>query len=503
MECDICSTIFGSRGQPTCASCARALVYQARLDRLTNLIDNEKLRNNIGHVVAPPTDFISPSLPTGPELVDITESAKKHAHCQIVRETQAIRVRCTAIDDQVSLLRQQIKQATQQNAARRIDIAHRRTNIEHEKTELTSRVPQLLEPLHASIRRSQRKLDKVHARTVEGRTKLCQETARLAALQQRRRRTSEGIIIHEYSIGGIAIVDLRHLNSAQPQLVNASIANICRLLTTCCHYLSVRLPAEITPPHANYPNPTIFSLQSSYQGFHVHFPGSSYSTPSSSRTLDQRPLPKPRLLHLDRPLATLAKEDPGRYNLFIEGVSLLAWNVAWLCTSQGIDLTSTYQTVCPLGMNLYALFREHTSMDPKPQPAKTKHSAGALTMFGHFSHSGTAHNLASAEGIGVMHNWRTASFTRFLDKIKQALVQDMSGAEWEVISGDDFDREREDEEAVLVGGSRRNRPDTSLGVSNARQSIDNNDPSFDDGKKGYLKLKSRTGEGNPTTRKQQ
>ncbi|KAI5273338.1 hypothetical protein E4T47_03412 [Aureobasidium subglaciale] len=482
MECSICSTTFPSHGQPTCVSCARALVYQARLNRLTDLIDIDSLRKQVSSAILPLPDL---SLHSS-ELLVTTECARKHAYAQVLRESQTTLECCAVINDKLSLLKQQIDQARRENAKRALEIKERHAEIVREKTEMRSRVPQLLEPLHTSIRRSQRRLDKVQARTLEGRTKLCQETARLAGLQQKRRRMPDGNIVHDYAVGGISIVDLRHLNSANPQLINASLANICRLLITCCHYLSVRLPAEITPPHANYPHPTIFSLQSSYQGFQLPFPGSS-STPSSSRTLDQRSLPKPRLLHLDRPLVALAKEDPARYNLFIEGVSLLAWNVAWLCNSQGLDLSSAYQAVCPLGLNLYTLFREHTSRSPTPQPADPNHPTSAGQPFGHFSHAAVRQSSTAVESPDLMRNWRAASFARFLDKIKQILFQDMSGAEWEVISGDDF----EQEEAVLVGGSRKSRPAAPASSSSAKRIPESDDMATDDGNKGYLKLKSR------------
>jgi hypothetical protein len=465
-------------------------VYQARLDRLADLLNIETLRKHVNSVISPPSGFSLSSSPSSSEVVEITESAKKHAHAQVLRESQATRLRCTIINEQVNLLRQQMEQARRDNASRQLVIKQRHAEILRERAEMTSRVPQLLEPLHATIRRSQRRLDKVQARTLEGRTKLCQETARLAGLQQKRRRMPDGSIVYDYAIGGISIIDLRQLNAVQPQLINAALANICRLLITCCHYLSVRLPAEITPPHASYPHPTIFSLQSSYQGFRLPFPGSS-STPSSSRTLDQRPLPKPRLLHLDRPLVALAKEDPARYNLYIEGIALLAWNVAWLCTSQGLNLSSAYQAVCPMGLNLYTLLREHTSKSSSPHLTNAEHPARTNQPFGQFSHASARQTPTSIEGLDVMRNWRAASFTRFLDKIKQVLFQDMSGAEWEMISGDDF----EQEEAVLVGGSRGSRAATSIGASSIKRVVESEDTVGDDGNKGYLKLKSRTGEG--------
>jgi hypothetical protein len=60
-----------------------------------------------------------------------------------------------------------------------------------------------------------------------------------------------------------------------------------------------------------------------------------------------------------------------------------------------------------------------------------------------------------------------------------------------MISGDDF----EQEEAVLVGGSRGSRAATSIGASSIKRVVESEDTVGDDGNKGYLKLKSRTGEG--------
>jgi hypothetical protein len=144
-----------------------------------------------------------------------------------------------------------------------------------------------------------------------------------------------------------------------------------------------------------------------------------------------------------------------------------------------------------MGSNLYTLLREHTSRSSAPQPTNADHPARTNQPFGQFSHAGARQPPAPAEGLDVMRNWRAASFTRFLDKIKQVLFQDMSGAEWEMISGDDF----EQEEAVLVGGSRGSRAAPSIGASSIKRVVESEDTFGDDGNKGYLKLKSRTGEG--------
>ncbi|KAF1353669.1 UV radiation resistance protein and autophagy-related subunit 14-domain-containing protein [Delphinella strobiligena] len=459
MDCSICSTSFSSRGQATCASCARALVYQNRLDHLTHLLDKESLQRTVGLVVSSPLHIDAASLASGSDLVDISESATKQRHGRVLGETEAIEARCAQVDQQLQVLNKQIRDARAEKLSRMAEHERRRSEMTSEKQLLERRMPQLLEPLQTNARRLHRKLDKVHAKTCEGRVKLCHETARLAGLKQRRRKTSHGQIVQDYTIAGVPIPDLRHLHTARPDQVTAALANICRLLTTTCHYLFLRLPAEITPPHANYPHPTIFSVQSSYKGFDMLFPVISTPhaappTPSSSRLLEHRSLPKLRLLHLDKPLVRTARDDPNNYNLFVEGVTLLAWDVAWLCRSQGLFVANTWDDVCDLGKNLCILFRCQPGPSPPTDLPVTQDPPLPTPSFGELSHAAIHSNIEGPMGIALMRTWRLASPHRLIDKVKSHLLAEMSGAEWELIVESEWDVEREDEQAVLVGGMR-------------------------------------------------
>lgn len=480
MDCSICSTSFPSRGQATCASCARALVYQSRLDHLTHLLARESLQRSAGLVINPPLHIDAASLASGSDLVDITESATKQRHGRVLGETQAIEARCALVSQQLQVLNKQIKDAKAEKLSRMADHERRRSEMASEKLLLERRMPQLLEPLQTNARRLHRKLDKVHAKTREGRVKLCHETARLAGLKQRRRKSSQGQIVQDYTIGGVPIPDLRHLHSepslpsplpidhavtdaeiaARPDQVTAALANVCRLLTTTCHYLSLRLPAEITPPHANYPHPTIFSVQSSYKAIDMLFPVNSTPHPapqapsSSSRLLEHRSLPKLRLLHLDKPLVRTAREDANNYNLFVEGVTLLAWDVAWLCRSQGLFVANSWDEVCDMGKNLCLLFRSQPGPSPPTDLSVTQNPPLPTPGFGELSHAAVHSNIKGPMGIALMRSWRLASPHRLIDKVKSHLLTEMSGAEWELIAESEWDVEREDEQAVLVGGMR-------------------------------------------------
>ncbi|KAK8219821.1 hypothetical protein M8818_000795 [Zalaria obscura] len=446
---------------------------------VTGLLAKESLHRKIEDILTPPADLANKILSDPTEQLEITEGAKKNEVENLHGETERIEETLQGVSEQLEILRQNIEKGRAEIAARKESYKQRRTEVQNEGKNLNERKPQLLDPLQKDIKRLDHKLKRNQEKTVTGRVKLCRETARLAGLSQRRRRARDGSIKEDYTIGNIGILDLRDLNAARPDQVTASLANLSRLLTTCCHYLSIRLPAEITPAHADYPHPTIFSLQSSYQNSEVPFPSSApgqstIHSPSASRLLGSGTTPKPRLLHLDRPVPRLAKEDQHSYNLFIEGVTLLAWDVAWLCRSQGVLSINTWEDVCQIGRNLWALFVETpiahassaaSSQRNTPAPAEPSSQAppptatllqSAAPVFGELSHASIGPlNLAGPVATDLLRNWRLASPARLIDKIKSHLLTEMSGAEWELLDEKEWNEEREDEQAVLVGGPRR------------------------------------------------
>lgn len=275
-------------------------------------------------------------------------------------------------------------------------------------------------------------------------------------------------------------------------------------------------------PHADYPHPTIFSVQSSYQGIELPFPGSTpnqstINSPTASRFVGHRSLPKLRLLHLDRPLPRLAKEDVTTYNLFIEGVTLLAWDIAWLCRSQGVLTIDTWEDVCQIGKNLWALFVESASSPSTPRhsqhgtPTPATESSKAAPqglgsaaayaeptapVFGAFSHAASYMNLAGPAGTELMRSWRLVSPARIVDNVKSHLLTEMSGAEWEVLDEKEWNEDREDEQAVLVGGPRKEEEIDGV-VSVVTAGADGGGGERKEerrakGSSGWMKLKSRS-----------
>lgn len=213
MNCGICSTSSRTHGEATCASCARALIYQARLDHLTDLLARESLKESVSKIVTPSSQAEVAAPSRGPESIDIIESAAKHNYALLVGETQALEARCGSVHQQAQQLKRQIEDARTDVATRTADHDRRRAELSSERQLLKTRGTQLLEPLKANIKYLGDKIGKNQSRTRLGRVKLCNETARLAGLQPRRRKTFDGRIVEDYMIGGVPIPDLRNLHS--------------------------------------------------------------------------------------------------------------------------------------------------------------------------------------------------------------------------------------------------------------------------------------------------
>jgi hypothetical protein len=259
------------------------------------------------------------------------------------------------------------------------------------------------------------------------------------------------------------------------------------LLVLATHYLAIRLPAEITLPHKDYPLPTIFPLSSSYKHEDVPFPGtllgpiaqqSDNPAPTNPDQEQNQPrLPRPRPLFVGKPLPMLAAEDPAAHNLFLEGVTLLAYNVAWLCRSQGVAVGDnstpggTFEDVCNIGRNMFNLL---VASQARGGPGNVNHSNGSrtpsarttptkgdseergrerkgsvtsptTTLMGHYSH-GTAHSfLGGTAGTEFTRGFKLISPTKLVDRLKSRLASEVANAEWELLDPDAWAVEEEAE----------------------------------------------------------
>ncbi|KAL8803922.1 MAG: hypothetical protein Q9182_002889 [Xanthomendoza sp. 2 TL-2023] len=172
----------------------------------------------------------------------------------------------------------------------------------------------------------------------------------------------------------------------------------------------------------------------------------------------------PKPLYLKKHLPTIAKDDTQAFAAVVEGITLLAWDVAWLCRSQGIDVgAESWEEVCNVGGNLGKLFAaariepRSTSNSPGPLPKRDADlrrelpvttgsrapgpgiASDHLTSFGQYSH-GTVHsNLSTANGAKIMREWRLQDPVKIIGRVKQILVGDRTTAGWDMLEGKEWE----------------------------------------------------------------
>jgi hypothetical protein len=274
--------------------------------------------------------------------------------------------------------------------------------------------------------------------------------------------------------------------------LTATLTQIAYLTSRVSTYLGLRLPAEITLPHRGYPLATIFAPASSYLSREVPFPGTgssqhSSNSPRTSRILDTRPLPHPRTLFIHTSLAQLAKDDSAAYSIFLEGVTLLAWDIAWLCKVQGMSGFDDEQDICPVGLNLWnLLLAEPETLSARggsvsgegsrivPQNSQAPPASNGPTLFGQLSHGTTLSFFGAAQGKDVVGTWKLQNPARAFDKIKRYLQSEMQKAEWEDLGDTEWDGFQEDEAVMVRGQQQANEGKVVLGSNRPTQAVEPN-----------------------------
>ncbi|KAF2806883.1 uncharacterized protein BDZ99DRAFT_500922 [Mytilinidion resinicola] len=538
MECTICTRAIGSELSPfNCATCARATLFPYRAQLAEVLLEREKEAKRVTAVVqgdeSAETHYSIRNSHTT-IMVDREKCTMGAELEQTKAETALIKETTTQINEHATMLHQQIEQARKDLAARKAVLAQRRSDLQSVGHNITARRKKELDKVQETIQKTEHSWDKYHSGTVKARVTLCEEAAKLSGLKQKWRKAKDGGLYDVYYIGPgdtLPIVDLRDLNNASFFEVSASMTAVAQLVVQISHYLTVRLPAEITLAHRDYPLPTIFSPSSSYQSRDVPFPGSTptastSNSPDASRNFEHhRPLPHPRTLFIDRPLMDLATQDPQAYAMFLEGVSLLAYDVAWLCRTQGMqDEFNDWEDVCSMGKNLFRLLleqghrpettrndslREPTSGAGRSQTGTPTQPSKASVKFGEFSH-GTSHSfLGAAENAGYLRGWKLTP-PKIVDSLKAMLLADQQVQGWEVLDQKEW-HGMDDviaEEPILVGPKRRNTGltddtrsvmsvATSAAATAATAAVETEGAGQGKarGVNGWTKLKSRTSEG--------
>ena len=474
MKCNICERAHHLKRLPfLCVVDARNALYEGRVENAKILMEIEAIESKVNKILSDNDASSASSEPQRPSRAYIESCAS---------EAYRIRERSERIMVAADKLREEVAAAKKEIEDRRAAIAKKRSDISTTSQAVSARRNREIDEARKAIKMTKYTWDREYEAMTQYKAALCMEVAKLYRLQKVRRVNPSRF---EYKIGGVDIIDLQNMNSTkfslthtlytskanhlegvQPELISASLSHITHLLFLASHYLAIRLPAEITLPHNDYPRPTIFSLNSSYQHGEVAFPGSS-PIPPDPRDRQFANVPFPRPLFIDKPLTTLAKDDPATYNAFLEAVCLLAYDIVWLCRTQGVpvgDNNNHFDTFTSIGRNMYNLLI-NSSLQRNPQQIAddvrspvvanegnepTDLGKGAPRM-GLYSH-GSGHTfLGSAAGNDLTRNFKLPNPIKLMDKLKSKLTQETPIPEWEVLDDDAWAPDDGDD-GVFVGG---------------------------------------------------
>ncbi|CAD6442187.1 c7229a68-a515-4841-8233-e2892105e968 [Sclerotinia trifoliorum] len=472
MQCDICFRTGGHKLPFLCPTDARNQLYEFRVQTAGVLVEKDALDREISE------RFPSPSSKgikheNEPPLV-VTQSN----YDALLAEREKIIDRTNQIIAHADELKAKLERAKEERSKKKAANDQRRADLISASSGIEARRTKQIQDIEGSTRRTKYRWNQAYNLIAGSRAYLCYEAAKLYGLQRVKRSTGG----EEYKIGGVGIVDLRLMNTASPAQISTSLSHITHVLMLATHYLATRLPAEVTLPHRDYPLPTIFSLASSYLHTNVPFPGgtsSSSNSPSTSRHAENPNQPRPRPLWINKPLPILANEDSAVHTYFLEGAVLLAYNVAWLCKSQGVSVgengTTSFEDICNIGKNLWKLLigdKPHLQPTPRsaplnPSSPKNLDSDGYIegedkknhkverSLLGWASHGSAYSFLGSAEGAEFIRGFKLPRPNQLADKLKSKLMSEVANAEWEVLSQDAWAMEDEMRSDGVVVGARK------------------------------------------------
>lgn len=196
--------------------------------------------------------------------------------------------------------------------------------------------------------------------------------------------------------------------------INVALDHLAHLLVLVAHYLGLKLPNEIILAGRDNPSTSMRGLL-------------------NNRHMAVRPL------SVEAPLAQLASENQIVHSKFVEGVSMLALDIAWLCFSQGLPVNEV-EDASNIGHCMWRLLVAKDS------------TAATNGGFGKMSHATNNGFLASARQEAVMAGFKLR-YNVIADKVRYTLHGETIVADWDMVA----DAEKDGDQAATGDKSVRRR----------------------------------------------
>lgn len=209
MSCSVCTRTASNRSPFYCPTCARSHLYTLRYENARVLLEKDYIGREVEAAVA------------GDAVVQITQTATHQvsregnlkwgvqaAQTEQARSSDRIRT----ISHCIETLKTEIEQRKTQVHRMRMQLRQRRSDAESANFQLSERRESSLANIQNGIKRTEHLWHSLHNKTAESRIFLCREAAYLYGLRREVDKRQGGIPSEQYYIGGVPIVDLKHLN---------------------------------------------------------------------------------------------------------------------------------------------------------------------------------------------------------------------------------------------------------------------------------------------------
>lgn len=472
MECEICSRAPHESLDFFCAACARNYAYVPRLQNAQVLLEKATLAGQVEDIISPKQNAHSSTDRDGNDFNrKVWRNELSHVH---INETRRNVDQSRLAQEQVKADCQELRSQISELKAR---ITEKRRNLETTQKSISSDHDAHSSNLAAMISSVSSSLLRLQQKSISSRASLCREAGSLMRLRQRRRQ-KDALGKEQYSVAGLTLPDLRDISNVRCVDLTAVLGSVVHLVLLVAFYLGIRLPAEIKMPVPEHPLPTICAPSASYTGRKTD-PSSTSSpsmptSPSASKHEIGASL-KPRPLSVgsddrEERIFNYQKREPHIFNLFVEGIALLAWDVAWLCRSQGFTVgTNSWEDICNIGKNLHQLLIAHpqvsnlvriqsdrvlpkrSALSRKASPTLDETRKETVGKLGQHSDKSAASQATRSSQIEVTHNWEFYNWQAVALPLRKTLLTEIASADWELLKDQEWDDGGEQfDEAVFV-----------------------------------------------------
>lgn len=232
MSCSICTCAPSNRSLFYCPTCARTHLYTLRYENARVLLEKEAIGKEVEAAVAGEDNGVQNASARNPDVRQKTREGNLKWGYQAAQTEQARSSdRTRTMREYVRNLRSEIEEKKAQIRQTRSQLRQRRSDAESANFQLSERRNSTLANIQNGIKRTEHLWHSLHNKTAESRIFLCREAAFLYGLRREIDRKEGGRNSEKYYIGGVQIVDLRHLNGTSRTSFKCTKRVVCQLLT--------------------------------------------------------------------------------------------------------------------------------------------------------------------------------------------------------------------------------------------------------------------------------